>query len=311
MTDVDDAIATYRRRVQAEADLDESDLDELEEHLRELTDELRTKGLSAAEAVTEAARRLGDPRQLAREHVRVRSPFGVPLSTGRALSAAALFIAPHIVWLVNMFVYDDRFGPQHLPLRVWFEIGAMFFVAIALAARKPWARAVVLGLTVHVLVRWLLVPHAIDDPLLWLDKLGLLAFVMPWRRREISPPAIVLALLAWVYGSAWWGDMTILEQYETNATIALVCAAAACIGTVYRARWSAIASAISALALFGMMFTELGELVLSRNEFNGYWLDRFATYTSGAMAATVAAILAWQHTTRAARKTFRSFTQTE
>jgi hypothetical protein len=292
VTDVDDAVAKFRRQVQAEATLDESDLDELEEHLRELTDELRTTGMSAAEAVAEAARRLGDPRQLAREHVRVRSPFGAPLSTARAWSAAVLFIAPSIIGLVS---FAASSGPP-LRLRSWFEIGAMFFVAIALAARRPWARAVVLGLTVHVLARFLLIPHPIDDPFIWLDELGVLAFVVPWRRKEVSPAAIVLALQVWAYGSASWGDMAIFEQYETNATIALVCAAAACIGTVYRAQWSAIASAVSALALFGMMFTELGEVVMSQHEFDGYWLDRFATYSSGAIAASVAALLAWRTT---------------
>ena len=262
--------------------------------------------MSAAEAVTEAARRLGDPRQLAREHVRVRSPFGVPLSTGRALSAAILFIAPLIVGLANL---AGTSGPP-LPMRRWFEIGATFFIAIALAARKTWARALVLGLTVHLLTRWLLLPHPIDDPLLWLQHLGVLAFVMPWRRNEVSPAAIALALQVWAYGSASWGDLLFFEQYETNATIALVCAAAACIGTVYRARWSAIASAVSALALFGMMFTELGELVLSRREFSAYWLDSFATVVSGAIAASVAAILAWR-TTRAATGTFRSLTHAQ
>ena len=140
--------------------------------------------------------------------------------------------------------------------------------------------------------------NPVADPFMWLDKLGLLALVVPWRRKEVSPAAIALALQSWAYGSASWGEKAIFEQYETNATIALVCAGAACIGTVYRARWSAIASVVSALALFGMMFTELSELVMSQHEFDGYWFDRFATYSSGAIAASVAAIVAWR-TTRA------------
>jgi hypothetical protein len=293
--DVDDAIAKFRRRIQTEAKLAESDLDELEDHLRELTDELRTAGMSAAEAVTEAARRLGDPRQLACEHARVRSPFGVPLSIGRALSAAVLFMIPQIVGLVNSFVNNAEMHHRPFPLRVWFDMGAMFFVPIALAARKTWARAVVLGLTVHILARLLLIPHPIN-PLALTWVIGVLAFVMPWRRKEVSPAAIALALQVWAYGSASWGDLLFFDQYETNATIALVCAAAACIGTVRGARWSAIASAVSALALFGMMFSELGELVMSRHEFNGYWLETFGRVASGAIAASAAAFLGWRAT---------------
>jgi len=293
VTDVDDAIAKYRRQVEAEAKLAESDLDELEEHLRELTDELRTTGMSAAEAVTEAARRLGDPRQLAREHVRVRSPFGAPLSAARAWSAAA------ILGIIVMLV------------ETWVELSVFVLMPIALVARKTWARGLVLGVTVHfLLARWLLRPHFDGDPLVWLGTLGVVAFVMPWRRREISPAAIALALQAWAFGSAAWGDMSFLEQYETNVAIGLVSAAAACFGTVYRARWSAIASAISALALSGMMFSELGELVLSRREFNGYWIHDFATVGTGAIAASVATFLVWR-TKRAATGTFRSLTQTQ
>ncbi|NVB77954.1 MAG: hypothetical protein HOV81_06120, partial [Kofleriaceae bacterium] len=101
MKDVDEEIVEYRKRLRAQGELAERDLDELEDHLRELTCELRNAGMSAAEAVTEAARRLGDPRQLAREHARVRSRFGPPLSAGRAWSAAALFVLPNIVWSVS------------------------------------------------------------------------------------------------------------------------------------------------------------------------------------------------------------------
>jgi hypothetical protein len=312
VTDVDDAVAKYRRRVQAEAELAETDLDELEEHLRELTEELRTAGMSAAEAVTEAARRLGDPRQLAREHARVRSQFGAPLSAGRAWSAAVIFAVPLIVGIVRTIERAVEWPGPPFPVRVWLELGAFVLIAIALAARRTWARAVALGLAVHflarVLVRWPLIGLPAADAFDWnihmIARLGLLAFVIPWRRKEVSPAAVALVLQVWAYGSAAWGDLLFFDQYETNATIALVCAAAACIGTVHRARWSAIASAVSALALFGMMFSELGELVMSRHPLNGYWLDTFFTVGSGAIAASVAAILCWR-TTRSFANTFR------
>jgi hypothetical protein len=62
---------------------------------------------------------------------------------------------------------------------------------------------------------------------------------------------------------------------------------------VLRARWSAIASAVSALALFIMV----GELCMWRSELSGEWqLFVFANFGGGAIAASVAAILAWRTT---------------
>src|SRR6266567_2391935 len=49
---------------------------------RALVDELQ-RTMPAAEALTEAARRLGDPKAIAREHARVRTPFGTKLSRAR------------------------------------------------------------------------------------------------------------------------------------------------------------------------------------------------------------------------------------
>ncbi len=314
MSDIEVAVAEFRRRLRAEAKLAECDLDELEEHLRELTDELRVAGMSAAEAVSEAARRLGDPCQLAREHVRVRSPFGAPLSAGRAWSAAALLAIPIIVGLV-ITNGAEASGPR-LPLRAWFDFGAFILMPIALATRRTWARGLVLGMTLYFLTNGLaqsvLFPwHPHPPSWVWLVPLGVLAFVTPWRRKEISLAAVSLALQVWAYASAAWGmDVAFSKAYETNLTVAYVCAGTACIGTVLRARWSAIASAVSAVALFGIMFSELGELFLSRSELDVWWAYTFGKFGSAATAASVAAILAWR-TTRAARGTFRSLTQTQ
>lgn len=295
VTDVDDAIAEYRRQIQTEAELAENDLDELEEHLRELTDELRATGMSSAEAVTEAARRLGDPRQLAREHVRVRSPFGVPLSAGRAWSAAVLFVLPLIGATLTFLHLDGASGPP-VPSRAWLYLGAFGFVAIALAARRTWARAVVLGIEMQVLALLALsvLRLPIDLPFMvrtiW--ELGIVAFVMPWRRQEFSPTTVTLALQSWACVSAMSFAKSNSLFVETSETVALVCAAAACVGIVRRARWSAIASALSALALVGA----LGDLFMPTLT-GGYAPElQLYPYGSGAIAATIAAILGWRST---------------
>lgn len=293
VTDVDEAIAEYRRRVQAEAKLAESDLDEIEEHLRELTDDLRTAGMPAAEAVTEAARRLGDPRQLAREHARVRSPFGAPLSAGRAWSAAILLVVP----LVMAIVHIARTPGPPLPSRFWLDMGLFALSVGALAARRPWARAAVLGATASGVTHALALPLLVQLPadpryFIWLiGDLGAFAFVMPWRRKEVSLPAITLALQASAYSA---GGLSVVFTEETMAMLAVV-SAAACIGTVLRARWSAIASAVSALTLFIMV----GELCMWRSELSSelqLFVFVLANFGGGAIAATVAAILAWRTT---------------
>ena len=92
----EDVIATYKRELVAEAELARGDLDEIEDHLRVLATELRDRGMPRIEATIEACRRLGDPRAVAREHARVRSPFGARLSKLRAYSAVAL-IAPILI----------------------------------------------------------------------------------------------------------------------------------------------------------------------------------------------------------------------
>lgn len=291
VTDVDKAIAEYRRRVQAEAKLAESDLDEIEEHLRELTDNLRNGGMPATEAVTEATRRLGDPRQLAREHARVRSPFGAPLSAGRAWSAAVLLVVPLVMAIVHIARTD---GPP-LPAFVWLSIGVFALSVGALAARRPWARAFALGATAsgvaHALVLPLLVPVTVDPRyvIYIVGNLGAFAFVMPWRGNEVSPAAIILALQAWAFSTCGLSQ-EFTEEWMAMLTVICV---AACIGTVVRARWSAIASAVSALALFTMV----AELFMWRSEFSGdVQLFDIASFAGGAIAASVAAIFAWRTT---------------
>ncbi len=300
MKDVEQAIKEYRTRIGAQGELADSDLDELEDHLRELTYELRTAGMSTAEAVTEAARRLGDPRQLAREHTRVRSRFGVPLSAGRAWSAALLFMLPHIVWIFSPAIVPDWMSLS------WWTLGVYSIIALAVAARRTWARAVVLGIAASVITRFWINPFTLDYPVLWSAEVGVLAFVVPWRRNESSLAAITLALQAYAAFSAWLIHHPLIQPVEdvlqlepTFERIGLACAVIGCVGTVLRARWSALASAVSALALSGAMIellTSSGWDSIGPSYRLKWQIWMVGGVATGAMAAAIAAVIGWRST---------------
>jgi len=76
---IEDAIAEYRAELLARAELAASDLDELEDHMRAVIDEVLASGAAIGDAIGEARCRLGDPASVAREHARVRSPFGATI----------------------------------------------------------------------------------------------------------------------------------------------------------------------------------------------------------------------------------------
>lgn len=67
MFDLNRAIVDWRARLAVQPDVEKGDLDELEDHLREGCAELEAQGLSTEEAFLIAARRLGDPREIAGE----------------------------------------------------------------------------------------------------------------------------------------------------------------------------------------------------------------------------------------------------
>ena len=67
MFHLNEAVAAWRSRLAVQPDLQQADLDELEDHLRESAGELQAAGLSDEEAFLLAARRLGDPDALAGE----------------------------------------------------------------------------------------------------------------------------------------------------------------------------------------------------------------------------------------------------
>src|ERR1051325_3500616 len=92
MKDVERAVETYKERLAAEAELAPRDVAEIEDHLRTLIEDLRATGVPLGRAIEQAAEGLGAPARLAREHSRVRTPFGARLSRLRAWSALALIL---------------------------------------------------------------------------------------------------------------------------------------------------------------------------------------------------------------------------
>jgi len=299
--DVEHAIEEYCRELTAEAELARGDLAEIEDHMRSLVDELRDRGMPVGRAVKEAARRLGDPRAVAREHARVSSPFGARLSRARAWSAAAL-LAPMLGWLAVEIV------PQAgLLSRAGMELGFGVVLVFALLARLAWARPVVLGgvafFALPAALWAALVPGA--TPLWAAWYAGIAAFLVPWRRGEISGAGWALALHVWAYGAAGFalafqvttGDGS-WSPVAPSSLLALFAAIAATCGGLLRARWSAAAAAVVAVALTAVI-VELWDLRFRFPHPDAYRAGILILVASGAVAAAAGAVLAW----RSARST--------
>jgi len=292
MTEIDQAIARYRNEVLAEAELARADIAELEDHLRVLIDDLRASGLPTAQAIAEAAHRLGDPRSIAREHARVRTPFGAKLSRMRAWSVVALMLPLLASGFANVFFMS----PRNL-----IELGFGVVLALAMAARLTWARPILLGgfafWTAWYVVSIISYPGL--NPAWLVIHAGLLAFLVPWRRGEITAAGAALALQVGAFGAATFA----LGFYVTTrdgawnlvapaAQVAFGAAVIAAAGGVLRARWSALASAVSALTL-GVAVVQLTHLRFRVGD-ELFHLEVLATVATGAIAAAAGAVLAWR-----------------
>ncbi len=299
--DIDSAIAMYRLQLVAEAELARGDLDEIEDHLRTLAAELRATGLGAAEAVAEAARRLGEPRSVAREHARVRTAFGAKLSRARAWSATALFGLILIGCATDLLPFDGLWRVTGI------ELGLGCLLAVALAARLSWARPIVLGGAAFFLlpaIMWRVISPGFGVLTLscWA---GLVAFLAPWRRGELTASGFALALQVWAFGAAVYalGFQISTPDGIHHASFGAIAAFAAAIvavaGGVLRARWSAIASAGSALSL-GAVLVELAPLHFRMSHADLFQVATVTLISSGAVAALTGTVIAW----RGARSTF-------
>jgi len=304
MTDDDDqAIAHYRSEVVAEAELARGDLEEIEDHLRSLSDELRDGGMPRAQAIAEACRRLGDPRQVAREHARGRSPFGAKLSRARAWSAAAVLVTMLIVSRHGDLLSGGKLTPMGL------ELGLYVIALVALIARVGWARPIIVGSLVVTLVRtvvWSAISAQGLAGLPWLvGTAGALAFVMPWKRGEIRLAGLVLALLAPAYSAAMASMMFELTAphgvmlANPFGTLALAGALVTGAGIVTRARWASLAAAGTAVAL-AVTAGHLWGLTVRLPDGAAYRAMVLGLFAVGCSGAAIASVLAW----RTARSTF-------
>jgi hypothetical protein len=284
-------VAEYRREMLAEAELARGDVAELEDHLRALIDELRTGGMPAAQAIAEAARRLGNPRAVAREHARVRTVFGARLSRLRAWSVVALMLPMLADGLANL---------RRLPLCNQLEIAFAVVVTLAMVLRLTWARPILLG-GIAFWSGWFVISLVTYPGVnaAWLVAYGgLFAFLAPWRRGELTGAGAALALQACAFSAASLSlsfevsSSTGLELVAPAALIAFVTAVIATAGGVLRARWSALASAVSALTL-AIAFEELRHLrfLLGGGPMHAAMLVMIA---AGALSAGVGAVLAWR-----------------
>ena len=299
MTD-EDLIAKYKHELTSEAELARGDLDEIEDHLRVLADELRERGMPRVEAVAEACRRLGDPRAVAREHARVRSPFGARLAKLRTYSALAL-IVPILIQAARGVAAGG--GLHSL---AGMELVMAIVLAVALAARVTWARPIVLaGMICFSLEIVLGVNAGVANPLWLVPYVGTVVFVMPWRRSELTASGLALALQVWSYTAAAFAlQFAITTHGRTDwrpvsygAVVAFFTAVIATMGGVMRARWGAVAAVVSAGAL-GLAVFDFAAIP--------YWfplhfqIPAMALLASGSLAAALGAALSW----RDARSTF-------
>lgn len=296
MKEIDAAIDAYRTALVSEAELARGDLDEIEEHLRSLCDELTATGMPAAEAITEAARRLGEPKALAREHARVRSPFGAKLSRARAWSAVALmlvilvgdalFISRHAEWSLALF---------RSTLGIQFAFGVV--LAVALALRLTWARPIIFGGAAFITIPsavWLL-ESPTPNPLWLACHAGAVVFLWPRRRGELTAASYALALQVWAFFAATYAfDFQYPGiAFAPAARIAFFAAIVATAGGIVRARWGAIASAVSAVSLVVAM-VELWPLQLRFPRSDLFQVVVSGMLASGVCAAAISALLAWR-----------------
>ena len=286
MSDLESTIAQYRH-----AGIAGADLAEIEDHLRALVADLRESGMPAALAVTEAARRLGEPTALAREHARVRSPFGAKLSRARAWSAAALLVCT-TAW--NLWW---RFESGRSLVTV--DLALSVLVLGALIARLAWARPLILGGLVFTLlscVAWyvFVLPWG-PSFVTWISILEMttvLVLLMPWRRGELTLAAIGLGLLVTPFYAA--ASLSSYAAYDGAhlATWTMVPVVIGGCGIVLRARWSALAVALSTVPLV-VALLELGTW-----SFPGRRLDSepfmHGVLLAGIACAIAAAVIAWR-----------------
>lgn len=301
--EIDAAIERYRRELDAEAALAGRDLDEIEDHMRELIDELRAT-MPLAEAIAAARQRFGEPGAVAREHAQVRTPFGTRLSRTRAWSVLALLLPFEVVTLWK------GLGQVHGASALFWSwiIGVTTIVLgtyAALGARLTWARAFVLGgLPITIALEVIGLTYY-DGGAIELASLaasvGAFALLVPWRRGEVTWAGAGLVLMAPAFHAATWmfayfppdGVSPITALGRTVAPFAVFGVLAGCAGAVLRARWAA------PLALMAAPCLAIGASVALQRGYRTAPLlpihvAMVSTLLLGAACAALAAVIQWR-----------------
>lgn len=317
--DIDDAIADYRAELLASAALDEAEIAELEDHLRELIVELRGTSATTAAVIARARQRLGEPRAVAIECARVRTAFGTRIAPARAWSAGVL-LAGLTAW--TAWQYLARAG---LVSRIGAEIVLGAILIAGLCARRVWPRAVLFGHAISMTLT------CIPGLWLWHDPTGGVAFSLaafagvavllaPWRRGELTAAGWALAAWSIAYAGASYGVFEAIMHrglilwflptspitlgpnaigaHALIPALAMIGVAIAALGTVVRARWSALAGACTAalLALTLIGVASVGDTGFPTVDAqHGVSLAVIAT---GLVAAIAATILGWRGSRR-------------
>lgn len=298
--DCERAIDSYRRQLRDEG-LSARDAAELCDHLRELVAEARADAatdaappgaasattdaqVDAGTAVARAVARLGDPRALAAEYARVRPAFGAALSRARAFSAAALLLP--IVAIAAWF--------SRSPGVTWLaraEVGLGGLLVVALLARLSWARAILLGFSAHVALETAAWASVAGPTGWWLyfaaSYAGVVAFLAPWRRAELSASGWALTLTAFAFPGV--SLVFAIPAVASLGTVALAAYTLGAAGVLLRARWSAALLACAAVLLIPTLAT------LAALPTPVAWLFTAGTATA-IPALLVAAATTWRHT---------------
>lgn len=206
-----------------------------------------------------------------------------------------------------------------VPMQMQFELvaGIVLVLALALALRLTWARQILLG----GLAFWMfggalslaVVPGI--SPVWLLVHVGLVAFLAPWRRGEITAAGGSLVLSVWAFAAATFALGFVVsspagvEHLASGAVPAVFGAMAATLGGVLRARWAALASAVAAagiaIAVVQLAPLPIGFPAASPELFR---IGLLALVASGAVAAALAAALAFR-TARSTLGTLRAIAQ--
>jgi hypothetical protein len=130
-------------------------------------------------------------------------------------------------------------------------------ITVALGLRLGWARPIVIGgiacFATQVIVGYIMSPYG---SAFWVVLYaGIVAFVVPWRRHELTASGWALALNVWAFAAAAYAlEFGVNGRFvASSAQFALFSSIVATVGIVLRARWAAAMAALSAILLVSSM----------------------------------------------------------